>query len=122
MLLIFGSLERDVTGRFSPLMQVAEMAAMAGFSGKVRKSKAAAPKLGKRVSRKVVVAPQPAASELSDPSDDADDPDEDFGGDEAEMDEEVVGASSHPHSLDAVPDLWQAVQNTESTNVCCIGF
>ncbi len=74
------------------------MAAMAGFSGKVRKPKAAAPKLGKRVSRKVVAAPQPAASELSDEPSDADDAadadaDEDFGGDEADMDEEVVGAS-----------------------------
>ncbi len=70
------------------------MAAMAGFSGKVRKPKAAAPKLGKRVSRKVVAAPQPAVSELSDEPSDADadaDADEDFGGDEADMDEEVVG-------------------------------
>ena len=71
--------------------QVAEMAAMAGFSGKVRKPKAAA-KLGKRVSRKVVA--QPIASELSDSDGDGDgdDADEDFGGDEADMDEEVVGA------------------------------
>jgi hypothetical protein len=57
---------------------------MAGFSGKVRKPKAAA-KLGKRVSKKV--APQPAVSELSDDSDA-----EDFGGDDGDMDEEVVGA------------------------------
>ena len=63
---------------------------MAGFSGKVRKPKAAA-KLGKRVSRKVVAQPQLAASEVSDESD-ADD--EDFGGDEADMDEEVVGMCS----------------------------
>ena len=92
--------------------QVAEMAAMAGFSGKVRKPKAAAPKLGKRVSRKVVVAPQPAASELSDEPGDADgDADEDFGGDEADMDEEVVGESySDPHRVySAVPVLRQAV-------------
>ena len=83
------------------------MAAMAGFSGKVRKPKAAAPKLGKRVSRKVVVAPQPAASELSEPpSDDGDgDGDEDFGGDEADMDEEVVGASDATTPLGVMPDL-----------------
>ena len=78
-------------------VQVAEMAAMAGFSGKVRKPKAAAPKLGKRVSRKVFAVAEPAASELSEPSDDGDDGDEDFGGDEADMDEEVVGAQ-HPTS------------------------
>lgn len=75
---------------------------MAGFSGKVRKPKAAV-KLGKRVSRKVTIA-QPTASELSE----SDDADEDFGGDEADMDEEVVGAAQPLAPMSTRAFRWQA--------------